>query len=155
MSYDPNVSSREPDAAVDAILRHVDAEASSVSIEVTLYLPWGVATGITVTSTYFGHYSANFFNRNDAGDVAGRIAALEASSGASLFTCAKPGVMPQARWQNMNRCASAYPMCPRGQSVASGNHQLDHRRYLSAALPDCGSGSARWWLRATRSSPDG
>ena len=37
-----------------------------VSIEVTLYLPWGVATGITGPSTYFGHYVANFFTRNDA-----------------------------------------------------------------------------------------
>ncbi|QCH25047.1 hypothetical protein [Mycobacteroides salmoniphilum] len=74
---------RDP-AGVDAILRHIDTEAGSVSIEVTLYLPWGVATGITVTSTYFGHYIANFFGRNDAQDVAGRIAALEAEQG-SVF----------------------------------------------------------------------
>jgi hypothetical protein len=65
-------------ADADAILRHIDAEADSVSIEVTLYLPWGVATGITVPSGYFGHYVANFFARNDAQDVAGRIGALEA-----------------------------------------------------------------------------
>jgi hypothetical protein len=64
--------------AVDAILRHIDAEATSVSIEVTLYLPWGAATGITVPSEYFGHYVANFFTRNDAQDVAGRIGSLEA-----------------------------------------------------------------------------
>jgi hypothetical protein len=62
----------------DAILRHIDTEADSVSIEVTLYLPWGVVTGITVPSTYFGHYVAKFFTRNDAQDVAGRIGALEA-----------------------------------------------------------------------------
>ena len=62
----------------DVILRHIDAESDSVSIEVTLYLPWGVATGITVPGTYFGHYVANFFGRNDAKDVAGRIGALDA-----------------------------------------------------------------------------
>jgi hypothetical protein len=73
-------------AGTDAILRHIDAEADSVSIEVTLYLPWGVATylpwgvatGLTVPSEYFGHYVAKFFTRNDAEDVAGRIGALEA-----------------------------------------------------------------------------
>jgi hypothetical protein len=66
------------DIGADAILRHIDAEADSVSIEVTLYLPWGVATGITVPSAYFGHYVTNFFARNDAQDVAGRIGELEA-----------------------------------------------------------------------------
>ena len=35
----------------DAILRQLDAEADSTSIEVTLYLPWGMATGITVAVT--------------------------------------------------------------------------------------------------------
>jgi hypothetical protein len=45
---------------------------------VTLYLPWGVATGITVPSAYCDHYVASFFTRNDAEDVAGRIRALEA-----------------------------------------------------------------------------
>ncbi|MBA0046703.1 hypothetical protein [Mycobacterium sp. NPDC050853] len=69
---------RDPAAGVDAILRHIDTEAGSASIEVTLYLPWGVASGITVTSAYFGHYVAKFFTRNDASDVAGRIGALEA-----------------------------------------------------------------------------
>ena len=53
-------------------------KAAAVSIEVTLYLPWGVATGITVPNAYFGHYIASFFTRNDAEDVAGRIRALEA-----------------------------------------------------------------------------
>jgi hypothetical protein len=62
----------------DAILCHIDAEADSVSIEVTLYLPWGVATGITVPGEYFGHYVAKFFARNDAEDVARRLGALEA-----------------------------------------------------------------------------
>ena len=62
----------------DAILRHIDLEADSISIEVTLYLPWGVATGITVPTEYFGHYVAKFFTRNDAEDVARRIGALEA-----------------------------------------------------------------------------
>ena len=62
----------------DAILRQVDAEAASTSIEVTLYLAWGMATGITVSSSYFGHYIANFFTKNDAADIAGRIGALEA-----------------------------------------------------------------------------
>jgi hypothetical protein len=78
--YAPGMASHDSGAAVgtDAILRHIDAEADSVSIEVTLYLPWGVATGITVPNTYFGHYVANFFTRNDAEDVAGRIGALEA-----------------------------------------------------------------------------
>jgi hypothetical protein len=62
----------------DAILRQLDAEADHTSIEVTLYLPWGVATGITVPSTYFGHYVAHFFTKNDAEDIAGRLGALEA-----------------------------------------------------------------------------
>ena len=77
--YDPDMASPDCGAVeADAILRHIDAEADSVSIEVTLYLPWGVVTGITVPSGYFGHYVANFFARNDAQDVAGRIGALEA-----------------------------------------------------------------------------
>jgi hypothetical protein len=77
--YDAEMTSTDTDAAgTDAILRHIDTEADSVSIEVTLYLPWGVATGITVPSTYFGHYVANFFARNEAQDVAGRLGALEA-----------------------------------------------------------------------------
>jgi hypothetical protein len=77
--YDPNMDIPGSDAVgTDAILRHIDAEADSVSIEVTLYLPWGVASGITVASEYFGHYVAKFFTRNDAQDVAGRIGALEA-----------------------------------------------------------------------------
>jgi hypothetical protein len=77
--YDPDMTSTDIAAAgTDAILRHIDTEADSVSIEVTLYLPWGVATGITVPSTYFGHYVANFFARNEARDVAGRLGALEA-----------------------------------------------------------------------------
>jgi hypothetical protein len=62
----------------DAILRQLDAEADSTSIEVTLYMPWGMATGITVSSSYFGHYVAHFFNKNDAGDIAKRLGALEA-----------------------------------------------------------------------------
>jgi hypothetical protein len=77
--YDPDMALPDPGAVVaDAILRHIDAEADAVGIEVTLYLPWGVATGITVPSRYFGNYVAKFFNRNDAEDVAGRIGALEA-----------------------------------------------------------------------------
>jgi hypothetical protein len=77
--YDPGMAIPDSDAAAtDAILRHIDAEADSISIEVTLYLPWGVATGITVPSEYFGHYVAKFFTNNDAEDVAGRIGALEA-----------------------------------------------------------------------------
>ncbi|GAC1398902.1 MAG: hypothetical protein NVS4B6_11470 [Mycobacterium sp.] len=79
MFYDPEMDL--PDSGVvgaDAILRHIDAEADSVSIELTLYLPWGAVTGITVPSTYFGHYVASYFTRNDADDVAGRIGALEA-----------------------------------------------------------------------------
>jgi hypothetical protein len=72
--YDPGMASPDSGGAgADAILCHIDAEADSVSIEVTLYLPWGVVTGITVPSGYFGHYVANFFVRNDARDVAGRI----------------------------------------------------------------------------------
>jgi hypothetical protein len=62
----------------DAILRQLDAEADSTSIEVTLYLPWGMATGITVPGTYFGHYVANFFTKNDAPDIVDRLEALEA-----------------------------------------------------------------------------
>jgi hypothetical protein len=77
--YDPGMGTSDSDAiGTDAILRHIDAEADSISIEVTLYLPWGVATGITVPTEYFGHYVAKFFTRNDAQDVAGRIGALEA-----------------------------------------------------------------------------
>jgi hypothetical protein len=77
--YDPDMAIPESDAAAtDAILRHIDAEADSISIEVTLYLPWGVATGITVPTEYFGHYVAKFFTSNDAKDVARRIGALEA-----------------------------------------------------------------------------
>jgi hypothetical protein len=79
VSYDPGMSTPDLDAiGTDAILRHIDAEADSISIEVTLYLPWGVATGITVPTEYFGHYVAKFFTRNDAQDVARRIGALEA-----------------------------------------------------------------------------
>jgi hypothetical protein len=37
-----------------------------------------MATGITVPTSYFGHYIANFFTKNDADDIAGRIGALEA-----------------------------------------------------------------------------
>ena len=77
--YDVRMTSTDTDAVgTDAILRHIDAEADSVSIEVTLYLPWGVATGITVPGEYFGHYVANFFAKNDAHDVAGRLGTLEA-----------------------------------------------------------------------------
>jgi hypothetical protein len=80
--YDPDMALPDSDTVgTDAILRHIDAEADSVSIEVTLYLPWGVATGITVPSEYFGHYVAKFFTSNDAEDVAGRIGALEAEQG--------------------------------------------------------------------------
>jgi hypothetical protein len=77
--YDPDMALPDLGAVgADAILRHIDAEADSVGIEVTLYLPWGVATGITVPSRYFGNYVAKFFARNDAEDVGGRIGALEA-----------------------------------------------------------------------------
>jgi len=77
--YDPGMAIPDSDSfGTDAILRHIDAEADSISIEVTLYLPWGVATGITVPTEYFGHYVAKFFTRNDADDVARRIGALEA-----------------------------------------------------------------------------
>jgi len=64
-------------AGADAILRQLDAEADSTSIEVTLYLPWGMATGITVPGSYFGRYIAHYFTKNDAEDIAGRIGALE------------------------------------------------------------------------------
>ncbi len=77
--YDRGMGIPDSDAVgTDAILRHIDAEADSISIEVTLYLPWGVATGITVPTEYFGHYVAKFFTRNDAKDVARRIGDLEA-----------------------------------------------------------------------------
>jgi hypothetical protein len=77
--YAPNMALPDSGAVgADAILRHIDAEADSVGIEVTLYLPWGVATGITVPSRYFGNYVAKFFAINDAEDVGGRIRALEA-----------------------------------------------------------------------------
>ena len=79
MFYDPEMALSDSGAVgADAILRQIDAEAAAVGIEVTLYLPWGVATGITVPSAYFGHYVAKFFARNDAEDVGGRIRALEA-----------------------------------------------------------------------------
>lgn len=77
--YDAVMASNNSGAVgADAILRQLDAEADSTSIEVTLYLPWGMATGITVPDTYFGHYVAHFFTKHDAGDIAGRLAALEA-----------------------------------------------------------------------------
>jgi hypothetical protein len=77
--YDPGMAIPDSDTVgTDAILRRIDAEADSISIEVTLYLPWGVATGITVPTEYFGHYVAKFFTSNDAEDVARRIGALEA-----------------------------------------------------------------------------
>lgn len=77
--YDPHMALSDSGAVgTDAILRHIDAEADSVSIEVTLYLPWGVATGITVPGAYFGHYVTKFFAKNEAEDVADRIGALEA-----------------------------------------------------------------------------
>ncbi|OBF67109.1 hypothetical protein A5753_05415 [Mycobacterium sp. 852002-51971_SCH5477799-a] len=77
--YDSDMALSDSDAVgTDAILRHIDAEADSVSIEVTLYLPWGVATGITVPGAYFGHYVTKFFAKNEAEDVADRIGALEA-----------------------------------------------------------------------------
>ena len=77
--YDSVMASNDYGAVgADAILRQLDAEADSTSIEVTLYLPWGMATGITVPDTYFGHYVAHFFTKNDADDIAGRLAALEA-----------------------------------------------------------------------------
>jgi hypothetical protein len=85
MIYDPGMTL--PDlgtVGADAILRHIDAETAAVSIEVTLYLPWGVATGITVPSSYFGHYVAKFFTGNEAEDVADRVKALEADQ-ASVF----------------------------------------------------------------------
>jgi len=76
--YHPDMALLDSGAVgADAILRHIDAQADSVSIEVTLYLPWGMVTGITVPSAYFGHYVTNFFTTNDAEDVASRIAALE------------------------------------------------------------------------------
>lgn len=77
--YDRGMAASGPGAAgADAILRHIDAEAAAVGIEVTVYLPWGAATGITVPGSYFGQYVAKFFSMNDADDVAGRIGALEA-----------------------------------------------------------------------------
>jgi hypothetical protein len=78
MFYDPGMTSHDcGGVGADKILRHIDTEADCVSIEVTLYLPWGVVTGITVPRTYFGHYVANFFAKNDAQDVAGRLETLE------------------------------------------------------------------------------
>jgi hypothetical protein len=53
----------------EAILRQLDAEADSTSIEMTLYLPWGMATEITVPDTYFGHYVAHFFTKQVVEDV--------------------------------------------------------------------------------------
>ncbi|MCW2652394.1 MAG: hypothetical protein JWR32_3370 [Mycobacterium sp.] len=77
--YDPGMASTNAGAAgPDAILRQLDEEAASTSIEVTLYLPWGLATGITVPGSYFGHYVAHFFTKHHADDVAGRLGALEA-----------------------------------------------------------------------------
>jgi hypothetical protein len=77
--YDPTMASNNfGTGGTDAILRQLDAEAASTSIEVMLCLPWGMATGITVPGTYFGHYVAHFFTKHDAGDIAGRLAVLEA-----------------------------------------------------------------------------
>ena len=76
--YSDMASTDYDTVGADAILRQFDAEADSTSIEVTLYLPWGMATGITVPGSYFGHFVAHFFNKNNADDIAGRLAALEA-----------------------------------------------------------------------------
>ena len=76
--YSDMASTDYDTVGADAILRQLDAEADSTSIEVTLYLPWGMATGITVPGSYFGHFVAHFFNKNNADDIAGRLAALEA-----------------------------------------------------------------------------
>ena len=75
--YDP-VTDTYSGVSVDAILRHLDQESDRTSIELTLYLAWGIATGITVPGSYFGHYVAHFFTRNDAGDITDRLAALDA-----------------------------------------------------------------------------
>src|ERR1700722_1016181 len=89
--YDPGMAIPDSGSVgTDAILRHIDAEADSISIEVTLYLPWGVATGITVPTEYFGHYVAKFFTTNDAEDVAGRIGALEAEQERVFLHLRKP-----------------------------------------------------------------
>ena len=77
--YDRRMAASNPGSVGgDTILRHIDSEAAAVGIEVTVYLPWGAATGITVPGSYFGQYVAKFFSMNDADDVAGRIGALEA-----------------------------------------------------------------------------
>ena len=79
MFYDRRMAASNPGSVgADTILRHIDSEAAAVGIEVTVYLPWGVATGITVPGSYFGQYVAKFFSMNDADDVADRIGALEA-----------------------------------------------------------------------------
>ncbi|WP_457142265.1 hypothetical protein [Mycobacterium sp. URHB0021] len=81
----------------DAILRQLDAEADSTSIEVMLYLPWGMATGITVPDTYFGHYVAHFFTKHDAGDIVGRLAAPEAEQDRGSSISARRGVTSRGR----------------------------------------------------------
>ena len=120
--YDVRMTSTGTDAVgTDAILRHIDAEADSVSIEVTLYLPWGVATGITVSSEYFGHYVANFFAKNDAHDVAGRLGTLEAEQARVFCICARRGVTSPGPSSSTTRSASGSPMSPRGPLQASRN----------------------------------
>jgi hypothetical protein len=108
-----------PDAVgADAILRQLDAEAGHTSIEVTLYLPWGVATGITVPSTYFGHYVAHFFSKNDAEDIAGRLAALEAEQDRVFLHLRKAKCYVGGEVEGTTRFGSGGPMCRLGRSPA-------------------------------------
>ena len=108
----------------DTILRHIDSEAAAVGIEVTVYLPWGVATGITVPGSYFGQYVAKFFSMNDADDVAGRIGALEAEQPRIFLHLRKARCYVAGTVVEHDSCAFASPMFRRGPSPASRSPPL-------------------------------
>jgi hypothetical protein len=111
------------DVGMDALLRHIDNEADSVSIEVTLYMPWGVVTGITVPNTYFGHYVSNFFARNDAHDVAGRLGALQAEQARVFLHLRKARCYVAGTTVEHDSLRIGFPMCPHGPLPASPNPQ--------------------------------
>lgn len=53
----PGMALRDPAAGVDAILRHIDTETDSVSIEATLYYPAGSRSANPLTDNLAGERS--------------------------------------------------------------------------------------------------
>jgi hypothetical protein len=67
-----------------------------------------MATGLTVSSSYFGLYVAKFFTKNDAGtSLAGRLAALDAEQDRIFFISVGSGAMSPAKWSGTTRYAFA------------------------------------------------